>query len=54
MYPFSISQGPKNNPNAQTVTVRKMEANVTIDPADFNLPESLKTEEKKSGIVGVH
>jgi hypothetical protein len=54
MYPFSMSQGPKNNPNAQTVTVRKMEANVTIDPADFNLPESLKTEEKKSGIVGIH
>src|SRR6202451_3573873 len=54
MYPFSMSQGPKNNPNAQTVTVRKMEANVTIDPADFNLPASLKTEEKKSGIVGIH
>jgi len=54
MYPFSISQGPKNHPNEQTVTVRKLEANVTIDPADFNLPESLKTEEKKSGIVGVH
>jgi hypothetical protein len=54
MYPFSISQGPKNHPDAQTVTVRKMEANVTIDPADFNLPPSLRTEEKKSGIVGVH
>lgn len=54
MYPFSISQGPKNHPDEQTVTVRKLEANVTIDPADFNLPESLKTEEKKSGIVGIH
>jgi hypothetical protein len=54
MYPFSMSQGPKNNPDAQTVTVQKMEVNVTIDPADFMLPASLKTEEKKSGLVGVH
>src|ERR1700733_6271453 len=54
MYPFSISQGPKNNPDAQTVTVQKMEVNVTIDPADFMLPPSLQTEEKKSGMVGVH
>lgn len=53
MYPFSISQGPKNNPNAQTTTVQKIEANVTIDPADFNLPPSLRTEEKKSGMVGI-
>jgi hypothetical protein len=54
MYPFSISSGPKNNPDEQTVTVQKMEANVTIDPADFMLPPSLRTEEKKSGMVGVH
>ena len=54
MYPFSMSQGPKNNPEAQTVTVQKMEVNVVIDPADFMLPPSLKTEEKKSGLVGVH
>ena len=54
MYPFSISQGPKNHPDEQTVTVQKEEANVTIDPADFALPASLKTEEKKSGIVGIH
>jgi hypothetical protein len=54
MYPFSISQGPKNNPDSQTTTVQKMEPNVTIDPADFNLPASLRTEEKKSGMVGVH
>jgi hypothetical protein len=54
MYPFSISQGPKNHPDEQTVTVQKMEANVKIDPADFMLPPSLKTEEKKSGMVGVH
>src|SRR5580658_5755521 len=54
MYPFSISQGPKNHPDDQTVTVQKMDVNVTIDPADFMLPASLKTEEKKSGLVGVH
>jgi hypothetical protein len=54
MYPFSISQGPKNHPDEQTTTIQKMEANVTIDPADFNLPASLKTEEKKSGMVGIH
>jgi hypothetical protein len=54
MYPFSISQGPKNNPDAQTITVQKMEVNVTIDPADFMLPPALQTEEKKSGMVGIH
>jgi hypothetical protein len=54
MYPYSLSQGSKNNPNAQTTTIQRIEANVKIDPADFNLPESLKTEEKKSGLVGVH
>jgi hypothetical protein len=54
MYPFSISQGPKDHPDEQTTTIQKMEPNVTIDPADFNLPASLKTEEKKSGIVGIH
>jgi hypothetical protein len=54
MFPFSISQGPKNHPDSETITVQKMEANVTIDPADFALPASLKTEEKKSGMVGIH
>jgi hypothetical protein len=54
MYPFSISQGPKNHPDEQTTTVQKMEPNVTIDPADFMLPASLRTEEKKSGMVGIH
>jgi hypothetical protein len=53
MYPFSISQGPKNHPDDQTTTVQKMQANVTINPADFALPASLRTEEKKSGIVGI-
>jgi hypothetical protein len=42
MFPFSISSGPKNHPDAQTSTIQKMEVNVTIDPADFALPASLK------------
>src|SRR5580658_1436447 len=42
MFPFSISRGPKNHPDAQTSTIQKMEVNVTIDPADFALPASLK------------
>jgi len=54
MFPFSLSQGSKNNPDQQTSTITKFEANVTIDPADFALPASLKTEEKKSGMVGIH
>jgi len=54
MFPFSVSQGPKNHPDDQTTTVQKMEVNVTIDPADFALPASLKTEERKSGLVGIH
>jgi hypothetical protein len=54
MFPFSITQGPKNHPDDQMITIRKMEANVTIDPADFMLPPSLRTEEKKSGLVGIH
>lgn len=54
MYPFSISQGSKANPAAQTTTVDKIEVNVNIDPAEFAVPASLKTEEKKSGLVGIH
>jgi hypothetical protein len=54
MYPFSISQGSKSNPEEQTVTMLKIEANVQIDPADFALPPSLRTDERKSGIVSVH
>ena len=42
MFPFSISSGSKNNPDAQTSTVQKLEVNVTIDAADFALPASLK------------
>jgi hypothetical protein len=54
MFPFSLTQGPKSRPDAQVITFHKIEANVNIDPADFALPASLRGEEKKSGLVGVH
>jgi hypothetical protein len=54
MFPFSVSQGSKSHPDDQTFAVQKIEVNVPIDPADFMLPASLRTEEKKSGLVGVH
>jgi len=46
MYPFSIAQGSKSNPGSQMFTVEKMEVNVTIDPADFAVPASLKQAPK--------
>jgi hypothetical protein len=54
MYPFSISEGPKNNPGVQVTSVEKIEVNVPMQDSDFALPASLRTEEKKSGLVGVH
>src|ERR1700719_242208 len=54
MYPFSVSEGTRNNPGAQTTTIGKIEVNVPVPDSDFALPASLKTEEKKSGLVGVH
>ena len=50
MYPYSLSEGPKSNPSAQTTTVEKIEVNVPIPDSDFALPASLKSakaEEKK-------
>ena len=54
MYPFSISEGTRNNPGAQVTTIQKIEVNVAFQESDFALPASLRTEEKKSGMVGVH
>jgi hypothetical protein len=54
MYPHAISQGSKANPAAQTTTIRKIEVNVNINPADFAVPRALRPEEKGSGLVGVH
>ena len=48
MYPYSISSGPKNDPNSwQTITMDKIEVNVPLDNADFAVPASLKKEESK-------
>lgn len=46
MYPFSISQGTKANPAAQSTTIEKIDVNVTIDKADFAVPASLKQAPK--------
>ena len=54
MFPFAIATGSRNVPDAQTTAVQKIEVNVNIDPADFAVPESLRTGEKKSGMVGIH
>jgi hypothetical protein len=54
MYPFSISEGTRSNPGAQTTTIAKIEVNVPVSDSDFALPASLRTEEKKSGLIGVH
>ena len=54
MYPFTISQGSKANPAAQTTTFEKIEANVNINPADFAVPAVLKPAEKNSGMVVIH
>jgi len=54
MYPFSISEGPTSNPGAQVTSIEKIEVNVAFQESDFALPASLRTEEKKSGLVGVH
>jgi hypothetical protein len=49
MYPYSISQGSKANPAAQTTTIEKIEVNVPIDKADFAVPASLK-QGAKAGV----
>src|ERR1700685_2845339 len=54
MFPCSSPSGPKNNPDAQTYTMQKMEANVTIDPRDFMLPPSLRSDDKNSGMISIH
>jgi hypothetical protein len=54
MYPFSISEGSKSNPGAQVTTIEKIAVNVPFQDSDFALPASLSTEEKKSGLVGIH
>ncbi len=48
MYPFSIASGPKNDPSSwQTISIDKIEANVSLANADFAVPASLKESAKK-------
>ena len=54
MYPFSISEGPRSDPGGQVTTIENIEVNVAFQESDFALPASLRSEEKKSGLVGVH
>jgi hypothetical protein len=54
MYPFSISEGSRNNSGAMVTTIEKIEVNVPLQESDFAVPASLRTEEKKSGLVGIH
>jgi hypothetical protein len=54
MYPFWISEGPRNNPGTQVTTIEKIEVNVAFQDSDFAVPASLRTEEKKSGLIGIH
>ncbi len=54
MYPFSIAEGFRSDPGAQVTTIEKIEVNVAFQDSNFALPASLRTEEKKSGLVGVH
>ncbi len=43
MFPYSITSGPKNNPDAGlTITVDKIEVNVPLPASDFAVPASLK------------
>jgi hypothetical protein len=46
MYPFSVSQGSRENPAESTTTVEKIEVNVPIDASDFAVPASLKSAAK--------
>ncbi len=46
MYPFSSSEGPKDNPGAQITTIEKIEVNVPVQDSDFAPPASLKAGEK--------
>jgi hypothetical protein len=44
MFPFSISQGTKENPAQQTTTVEKIDVNMPIENVDFAVPEALKSK----------
>ncbi|HXZ28962.1 MAG TPA: hypothetical protein VEG08_13295 [Terriglobales bacterium] len=48
MFPFSIANGPKNNPdNWSTITYDQIEVNVPLSEADFAVPASLQAPATK-------
>lgn len=42
MFPFSMTQGSKTNPDENSITIEKIDVNVPIEQADFALPAALK------------
>jgi len=49
-YPFSIASGPKNRPDQKgTVTIDKMEANVSIPDTEFTMPSAPAAPTAKPG-----
>jgi hypothetical protein len=49
-YPFSISSGPKGRPDQKgTVTIEKMEANVTVTDTEFKMPSAPAAPAAKPG-----
>ncbi len=50
MFPFSISQGSKNNPAESTTTIDKIDVNVPIEQGEFALPASLKQPAKSDAM----
>ena len=49
MCPFSIASGPKNDPSSwQTVSVEKIEVNVSMEKSEFAVPASLKKDASKT------
>jgi hypothetical protein len=48
MFPFSVNVGSKDDPTSwQSVTFEKIEANVSLQDSDFEVPASLKETPKK-------
>jgi hypothetical protein len=46
MFPYSISQGSKTNPAENTITIEKIDVNVSLEQTDFLVPASLKEPSK--------
>jgi hypothetical protein len=40
MFPFSIEQGQKGNPNRGKITMTRIEANVPVDDGEFKMPSA--------------